>query len=142
MRPVLAGKHVTLRPATDADLPALSAIRARPEVYDWWGAGEVAEDLADLEQEVYAVLLHGRVAGAIQWYAEDEPDFRHAGIDIYLDPLLHGRGVGADAVRTLARYLTGPLAYHRLIIDPAADNVAAIRCYAKVGFRSVGVMRR
>ena len=28
------------------------------------------------------------------------------------------------------------------MIDPAADNVAAIRSYEKVGFRPVGVMRR
>ena len=28
------------------------------------------------------------------------------------------------------------------MIDPAADNSAAIRSYAKVGFRPVGVMRR
>jgi aminoglycoside 6'-N-acetyltransferase len=27
------------------------------------------------------------------------------------------------------------------VIDPAADNVAAIRCYTKVGFKPVGVMR-
>jgi aminoglycoside 6'-N-acetyltransferase len=29
-----------------------------------------------------------------------------------------------------------------LVIDPAADNTAAIACYRKVGFRSVGVMRK
>jgi aminoglycoside 6'-N-acetyltransferase len=27
------------------------------------------------------------------------------------------------------------------VIDPAADNTAAIRCYASVGFRPVRVMR-
>jgi aminoglycoside 6'-N-acetyltransferase len=30
----------------------------------------------------------------------------------------------------------------RLTIDPAADNVPAIRSYTKVGFRPVGVLRR
>ena len=84
----------------------------------------------------------GEVAGAIQWHAEDEPDYRHAGIDIYMDPTLHGRGLGTDAVRTLARHLIADGGHHRLVIDPAADNTAAIRCYSKVGFRPVGVMRR
>ncbi|MCW2875900.1 MAG: N-acetyltransferase [Streptomyces oryziradicis] len=28
------------------------------------------------------------------------------------------------------------------MIDPAGDNIAAIRCYRKVGFRPVGVMRQ
>ena len=27
------------------------------------------------------------------------------------------------------------------MIDPAADNAAAIRCYSKAGFRPVGIMR-
>ena len=84
----------------------------------------------------------GRVAGVIQWAAEEEPDYRHASIDIYLDPAVHGRGIGTDAVRTLATHLIEVEGFHRLVIDPAADNAAAIRCYAKVGFRPVGIMRQ
>jgi aminoglycoside 6'-N-acetyltransferase len=68
--------------------------------------------------------------------------YRHAGIDLYLDPAVYGRGLGSDAVRTLARHLIDDHGHHRLVIDPASDNVAAIRCYAKVGFRTVGVMRQ
>jgi L-amino acid N-acyltransferase YncA len=30
---------------------------------------------------------------------------------------------------------------HRVTIDPATSNAAAIRCYEKAGFRRVGVMR-
>ncbi len=55
---------------------------------------------------------------------------------------MHGRGIGSDAVRTLARHLIVDRGHHRLVIDPAADNAAAIRCYSKVGFKPVGVMRR
>lgn len=51
-------------------------------------------------------------------------------------------GEGADAVRTLARHLLVERGHHRLVIDPAADNGAAIRCYSKVGFQPVGIMRR
>jgi aminoglycoside 6'-N-acetyltransferase len=50
--------------------------------------------------------------------------------------------VGTDAVRTLARHLVRDLGHHRLVIDPATDNEPAIRCYAKVGFKPVGVMRQ
>jgi aminoglycoside 6'-N-acetyltransferase len=32
--------------------------------------------------------------------------------------------------------------HHRITIDPAAHNKPAIRSYQRVGFRSVGVMRR
>ena len=147
MDSTLRGALVSLRPATSDDVPALARIRATPEVYRWWRgeadmSSEVAADLADPDASTLAVELDGRVVGAIQWSAETEPDYHHASIDIYLDPSVHGRGLGADAVRTLARHLIADEGFHRLVIDPAADNAAAIRCYSKVGFRPVGVMRQ
>jgi aminoglycoside 6'-N-acetyltransferase len=93
----------------------------------------------------FAVLVDGvdgDVRGMVQYGEEADPDYRHASIDVFLDPAVHGRGVGPDTVRTLARYLIGERGHHRLVIDPAADNAAAIRCYEKVGFRRVGLMRR
>jgi len=147
MDSTLRGAMVSLRPATSEDIPALARIRATPEVYRWWRGeadmvSEVAADLADSEASTLAVELEGRVIGAIQWSAELEPDYRHAGIDIYLDPSVHGRGAGSDAIRTLARHLIVDEGFHRLVIDPAADNAAAIRCYSKVGFKPVGIMRK
>jgi len=145
--PALAGAVVRLRPAVPADVPALVAIRATPQVRARWrGAAELApeivESIEDRELHYLAIVLDGRVAGAIQWAAEEEPDYRHASVDIFVDPAVHGRGVGTDAVRTLAAYLVDVRGFHRLVIDPAADNAAAIRCYAKVGFRPVGIMRQ
>ena len=144
---VLEGAIVRLRPPTADDVPELARIRRTPEVHERWRGGDdmvaaVEEDLAEEGVTAYVIELDGRTVGWIQWHAEDEPDYRHAGIDIYVDPASHGRGVGADAVHTVARHLIRDHGHHRLVIDPAADNVAAIRCYAKVGFRPVGVMRR
>lgn len=138
----MRGELVVLRPVVDEDVPDLSRIRDTEEVVRWWGAGSVGAELADSDSETLTILHGDRVVGAIQWYSEDEPDFRHAGMDLYLDPAVHGRGIGTDAVRTLARYLTSDRGFHRLIIDPAADNAAAIRAYTKVGFRPVGIMRQ
>jgi aminoglycoside 6'-N-acetyltransferase len=147
MEGILQGAMVSLRPATTDDVQALARIRATPEVYRWWRGeadmvAEVTADLADQEASTLAVELDGRVVGAIQWSAETEADYRHASIDIYLDPSVHGRGVGTDAIRTLARHLIVDEGFHRLVIDPAADNAAAIKCYSKVGFRPVGIMRK
>ncbi|MEV0973712.1 GNAT family N-acetyltransferase [Microtetraspora glauca] len=144
--PTLYGTAVALRPATAADVPALVTIRSTPEVYRWWRGGadlaaEVSDDLNDPDTAVLAIVCDGRVVGQIQWAAEDDPEYRHASIDVYLDPAVHGRGIGTDAVRTLARHLIADHGHHRLTIDPAAANAAAIRCYEKVGFRRVGVMR-
>ncbi|GAA1935692.1 GNAT family N-acetyltransferase [Kitasatospora viridis] len=147
MTRTLHGERVVLRPAEPTDVSELAAIRRTPQVYRRWrGGGDlvatVAEELADPGDETFVVLLDERVVGAIQWTQENEPDYRHASIDIYLDPEVHGQGLGADAVRTLARHLIADHGHHRLTIDPAADNAPAIACYTKVGFRPVGVLRR
>jgi aminoglycoside 6'-N-acetyltransferase len=144
---MLVGRVVTLRLATESDVPALAAIRRTPEVYARWRGGadlerEIRDDLDDDDSVIYVIVSEDRVVGSIQWSAETEPDYRHASIDIYLDPSVHGRGLGTDAVRTLARHLVTAEGHHRITIDPAVDNEAAIRSYAKVGFRPVGVMRR
>lgn len=143
---VLLGALVTLRPAENGDVATFVAIRSTPEVHHRWGGddllGEVREDLADADVHVYAIEYDGEVVGAIQWSAEDDPQYRHAKIDIYLHPDVHGRGVCTDAVRTLARYLIDDEGHHRLSIDPASDNAAAIACYSKVGFQPVGIMRQ
>ncbi|UTO67883.1 GNAT family N-acetyltransferase [Streptomyces rapamycinicus] len=142
----LRGARVVLRPTVPSDVPSLAAIRATPEVYARWRGGAdlvaaVREDLAEPGAEQLTIECEGAVIGFIQWSSEADPDYRHASIDIYLDPAVHGRGLGTDAVRTLARHLIDDHGHHRIVIDPAADNAAAIRCYGKVGFRPVGVMR-
>ncbi len=88
------------------------------------------------------IEVDGAVAGLIQFSEELEPKYRHASIDLYLDPALHGRGLGTEAVTRVVRLLTGERGHHRITIDPAADNTAAIRAYEKAGFRPVGIMRR
>jgi aminoglycoside 6'-N-acetyltransferase len=143
---VLQGDRVVLRPAEASDVAPFTAMLAEPEVARWWGAydeGRVREELfEDDEVEVYAIVLDGEVVGMIQSYEEDDPEYRHAGIDISLSTAVHDKGIGTDAVHTLARHLIDDLGHHRLIIDPTATNARAIRCYEKVGFREVGVMRR
>ena len=147
METTLRGALVTLRPATTDDQATLVGIREKPEVYRYWRGGDdltaaVADELSDPEVHTFAIEWESRVVGAIQFGEEEDPDYRNANIDIYLDPEVHGRGLGTDAVRTVARYLIVDRGHHRLVIDPAADNAAAIRCYGRVGFRPVGVMRQ
>jgi aminoglycoside 6'-N-acetyltransferase len=143
----LQGAIVRLRPVTDADIPELARIRSTPEVHEHWRGGddmvaEVQKDLAEPDTNPLVIELDGRVVGWIQWEAEEDPDYRHASIDIYVDPAFDRRGVGTDAMRTLARHLIVDHGHHRLVIDPAVHNVAAIRCYTKVGFRPVGILRQ
>lgn len=124
-----------------ADAPTLRAIHALPEVVQWWGSPE--DDFPfgdDPDATRFVIVCDGEIAGLIQCGEELEPSYRYAWIDIFVDPRRQRRGLGTDAMATLVRYLVEERGHHRITIDPAADNEAAIRCYQKAGFRPVGVM--
>ena len=138
----LTGSRVTLRSTTPDDAVRLTPIRNEPEVVRWWSELEPGEMEEWVLQETALVIeVDDEVVGAIEFSEVDDPIYRSANIDLYLTTAKHGQGLGSEAVRTLARHLIGERGHHRLTIDPAADNVAAIRAYEKVGFRRVGVMR-
>jgi aminoglycoside 6'-N-acetyltransferase len=137
----LRGDLVVLQPLAAAHYDALRAIVATPEVAAWWGPQD--DDFPEDEPEStrFAIVADGAVVGLIQYGEELEPDFRHAWMDIFLDPAHHGRGLGTDALARLLRHLLEDRGHHRVTIDPAVDNKVAIRSYEKAGFEPVGVMR-
>jgi len=133
---------VILRPLAEGDEAELLRIHATPEVVRWWDAPSEGFPWTDEpEAERLAIEVDGAVAGLIQFWEEQEPRYRHAGIDVFLDPALHGRGLGTEAVRLVVRQLIDGRGHHRITIDPAVANAVAIRAYEKVGFTPVGVMR-
>ena len=141
--PTLHGLSAVLVPVAAEHVPELRRILSTPEVRARWRAEDASPrwPFDDASATRFTVMVGGAVRGMVQYGEEDDPDYRHASIDIFLDPAVHGRGVGRDVVATLAGHLVRARAHHRIVIDPAADNEQAIRCYAAVGFRPVGTMR-
>lgn len=143
--PTLVGERVTLRPVREADRARLREILAESEVARWWGTGGADRAVAELfdagTQVAFAIEASGQLIGSIQYSEENDPDYRHAGIDIFLDSAHQGQGLGPDALRTLGRHLFAVRGHHRLTIDPARSNDRAIAAYLRVGFRPVGVLR-
>lgn len=142
----LEGDGIVLRRATAVDVDAVLALLTSDTTSEWW-PGATRPDILDTVEEGgeaigFVVEVDGVLAGFIQYWEEDDPQYRHAGIDIALAPEYRDRGLGTEAVRTMARHLFDTVGHHRVVIDPAASNARAIRTYEKVGFRPVGVMRR
>ena len=142
----LHGDLVVLRPLAVDDVPRLVELGSHPEVARWWPGLTHEHVLEKARGEddgvvVFAILAGGEVVGMIQYYEEPDEEYRRAGIDLFLGGPYHGRGLGTDAVRTMARHLIADRGHHRLTIDPAAHNPRAVRCYEKAGFKRVGVMR-
>ena len=144
-QPVVKGERVTLRPPREAELASLATAIARDsEAGPWWGTdpARILGWLEDEEATVFVIEHEGEAAGIIMYEEETDPDYRFAGIDVTLFESFIGKGLGSDALRTLARYLYEERGHHRLHIDPAAANERAIRAYERVGFRPVGVLRK
>jgi aminoglycoside 6'-N-acetyltransferase len=143
MRPLASSQFdLMLRELGPGDAAELLRIRRTAEVRRWWGPPDEAFPWDEPESTRLTIEVQGAVGGLIQFWEEPQPKYRHATIDVFLDPALHGRGVGTEALRLLVRHLIDDRGHHRLTIDPATGNAAAIRSYEKAGFRPVGVMRR
>jgi aminoglycoside 6'-N-acetyltransferase len=140
--PTLHGTRLRLRPLRSTDLKALAAIRAEPGVRRWWGEPQPGDFEPPADGDLLVIEVDGSVAGAIQYEEVSDPQYRSAGLDIFLGAAWEGRGLGREAVALLAGHLMESRGHHRLTIDPAAANERAIRCYEAVGFARVGFMRQ
>ncbi len=143
---MIDGERVVLRPLEVEDAAPLAAAGSHRDVARWWPGISEEELRAKAEGrddvEAFAIEHEGELAGLIQFWENPDDEYRYANIDLFLDPRFHGRGLGRDAVRTLAAWLVGERGHHRLTIDPALANERAIRCYEAAGFKRVGVMRQ
>jgi aminoglycoside 6'-N-acetyltransferase len=133
---------IELHPLDVAHAATLRRLHQQPGVTRWWGPMEDGFPFDEPESIRSAILVDGEVAGMVQWSEEDWAHYRHAWIDIFVGDDYTRRGVGTEVVRRTVRMLIEERGHHRITIDPAVANAAAIRAYEKVGFRAVGVMRR
>ncbi|MDX6690577.1 MAG: aminoglycoside 6-N-acetyltransferase [Solirubrobacteraceae bacterium] len=141
VQPTLHTHRLTLRPLEDHDADALVAIIDRPGVREWWGTENTCENLLE-DQPAFAIDVDGELAGWLGYWEEEDGDYHHASMDIFLAPEFQGGGLGPAALRLVARWLVDERGHHRLTIDPDVRNERAIRAYEAIGFRRVGIMRR
>lgn len=144
--PTLRGARVTLRPLTDADLDVLVPATTLPGIAEWWGTLDSPERereglINDVDGGAFAIETRGALAGWLGFNEELEPDYKHASLDIFLLLDQQDRRLGPAALRLAIRWLIDARGHHRFTIDPARRNERAIRAYAAVGFKPVGVMR-
>jgi aminoglycoside 6'-N-acetyltransferase len=135
----LSGSRLLLRRAVDADRGALSEILSEPEVARWWGPFDESTAFDELGAS-FVIVVDGSVVGWLLFEEEDWWQYPHVSFDIVLTTGLHGQGFGQEALRVAIRWFVSR-GHHRFTIDPAADNARAIRTYAALGFKPVGVLR-
>jgi aminoglycoside 6'-N-acetyltransferase len=140
--PALRSERLVLEPTRPEHAERLRALRRTPEVEHWWQPLEEGWPLTEPDLHKLTVLVDGEVAGFIQYWEEPDPSARHADVDIFLGPDHQDRGLGTEAMRTVVRHLIDDRGHHRITLGTSVDNARAVRAYEKVGFRTVGVMRK
>ena len=153
MHEATAEKAFSLRPATPAD---------KPRIYDWLAHSNLTGEMlgpprfpdapvptwndfdADYADHYFTgsdpelgrcfiITLHGTDIGQINYNPIVD---RTTEIDIWLaDRRYAGHGYGTAAIRLLCNHLFAVLGCNQVIIAPSRRNVAAVKAYAKAGFR-------
>jgi aminoglycoside 6'-N-acetyltransferase len=164
--PFFVAGDFSFRPIDDGDVARIMRWLADPEVGGWWEGTTVTYDeeyvrreFLDQVGEEYVtkaiVELDGHPIGFQQWYSLDgtgEQDVREEygiespgafGIDQFIgESALHNRGIGTRQVRAVAEWLVaadGPGA-QCVVTDPIVENLRAVRCYEKAGFRKLRIL--
>jgi aminoglycoside 6'-N-acetyltransferase len=132
---------IELQPLDVAHVKRLRELHQEPGVERWWGPMEPGFPFDEAESTRFAIVVDGEIAGLVQYGEEEYEDYRHAYIDVFVGDDYAGRGIGTEVVKRTIDMLVNERGHHRITIDPAVSNTAAIRAYEKVGFRRVGVMR-
>lgn len=143
----LTSDRLVLRPGDPADRPAVVSLFACPGVMRWWGPqdeDDIDETIHRSEPEVTVLLMElegSGVIGVIQFHEEEDPMYRHAGIDIAIHDDHQRQGYGTEAIQLVVDHLFS-IGHHRIVIDPNAANQPAIAAYTSIGFAPVGTMRQ
>ena len=138
--------HYEFRKVTRGDYAMLRRWLAEPHIKGWWGTPD--EELALIEQDIDTgptdmriVSLDGRPFAFVQDYPAQHWPMPHyvdfpsdtRAIDTFLgDPAFLGKGHASGYLRQRAFELLA--AYPKVVIDPSADNVRAVRAYRAAGF--------
>jgi RimJ/RimL family protein N-acetyltransferase len=99
----------------------------------------------------YIAIIDEEPVGYIQYFRVNDSDRAHfpgvnipessIGFDLFIgNPAYLNKGLGTQLIKDFISFVR-VLEPHcsTIIIDPAPDNIRAIKCYEKVGFKKIGL---
>jgi RimJ/RimL family protein N-acetyltransferase len=152
--PVLIGARVRLRPWRAGDVPAIHAACQDAEIQRWTTV-PVPYGPADAEDFLAHRVPEARARGGLAYAVDDLDDGTLAGsmtllhvergigeIGYWIAPWARRRGLGADALATLASGVFARALAHRLELQIEPANHASRALAARAGFVEEGLLHR
>lgn len=143
----LQGSRVTVRPMKRTDLAAMMKWRrfadplyqpfnfprqSQAEHLRWfdWRSKDASRRLYTIEDESYSVI------GSLTLREINGRKSARLGITIGADFV--SQGYGTEALQLFLDHFFGEMGFQQMVLDVAATNLRAVRCYLSLGFRQVG----
>jgi RimJ/RimL family protein N-acetyltransferase len=145
--------EVTLRPATENDLPLLEQLTLDPGStgefgqFGWfdpllWRRRWADNELIGPDGGTLLVMVGDQPLGLVNWRRQPTTPASYCWeIGCALLPEARGRGYGTQAQRLITQYLFAHTAVHRIMAATEAGNIAEQRALERAGFTREGVSR-
>ncbi|UNK18625.1 acetyltransferase [Paenibacillus sp. N3/727] len=145
---------LTIRYLAETDAPLLAVWLSDPLVLTYYEGRDRPHDLEMVKQHFFdddesctrcIVQYDGQDIGYIQYYAitdEERTEYGYVnftgsifGMDQFIgETTFWNQGIGTELITTMVRYLLFHEGADKIVMDPQAWNVRALRVYEKVGF--------
>ena len=138
--------EIIIRPYTDADVPALTALCQDPDVQRRidlptpYGPEDAFEYISRVETARAIVDVRSAgLLGSIGWRIVDQENVQ---VGYWIGSDFRRRGIATRALRLLSRWALTELATGRVQLLTEPDNEASQRVAEKAGFAREGLLRR
>ena len=150
-------KKIIFEPLLEKDIPLFFEWVKKPHIAKWWKSktySEFAESynpkkLAENYVTPFFIYVDEKPIGYIQYYFVHKADGgwwakqidlpkETVGMDFVIGETDYlGKGYGTIIIKKFIEKIFAETKASKIIIDPDPNNIAAIRCYEKVGFKKV-----
>lgn len=149
---MIYGNKIYLREIIKDDIDEVYTMCSDKEILRYNGTGEgrlskqhIIENLRYFnipsKRDYVIINKQGNIVGVISYW-EDRYAKDVYCIGITIGKKYWNKGFGKDSINTVLRYLFLKRKSHKVEIEVVKENVAAVECYKKIGFKEEGIRRK
>ena len=151
------GYNITFKPLEEKDMTLFFTWVKKTHIAQWWKSDTYEKFVEKYRPKIalqsyvfpFIMYINEKPIGYIQYYLADKADdgwwskthgqpAGTVGMDIIIgETNFIGKGFGPMLIKKFIEKIYQETKTSKIIIDPDVTNIAAIRCYEKIGFKRV-----